>query len=304
MLVGSSYGWRTGRTDLCSRAVLCLGLWLGASACVGGDAPSDPAGTGGSAGKSTSGASGGTSSNKAGTGGSSTSTGSGGTGGSTASAGAGGAAGAGSDAGSQPKAGSKDSHFPLSDGATWKYHHENPTKTPWDEVASAKATTYKDKPAFLFSDQEDAQGEQTTSTLVVDGTGVYRVYKEVAVGGQVAVKTAYDPAFLRYDEAWLSEGQMMTLDDDWTQTCVFTSSAAKCAPGAVKTGTTTHEYKVVSLHSQITVAAGTFDCVLIERTNPTDVETKQFWFAKGVGKVRELDTGTNATEELTEYNIP
>jgi len=280
MLGRSSYKARAARAGICTRAVLCLGLGWGGSACVGGDAPDDAnAGKGGS---STSG--------KAGSGGGSSV---------RAGAGAGGSVPTGT-----PKAGSRDSHFPLVDGAVWKYHHENPTKAPWDEVATVKAITYMDQPAFSFQDEEDAQGEQTTSTLVIDGSGVYRVYKEVAVSGQVAVKTAYDPAFLRYDEAWLKEGQTVTLDDDWTQTCVFTSSASKCAPGAVKTGKTTHSWKVLSLHSEVTVPAGTFDCVQIERVNPGDVETKHFWFAKGVGKVRELDISSNATEELTEVEIP
>ena len=275
MVVRSSYKARSARSLVCSRVVLCLGMWWGGSACVGGDAPGDPPATG-SAGKA---------------GGSS-----------SAKAGASGAAGAGASA--PLKAGSKDSHFPLVNGATWKYHHENPTKAAWDEVASVTSTTYMDKPAFSFTDEEDAQGERTTSTMVVEGTRVYRVYKEVAVAGQVAVKTAYDPAFLRYDEAWLTEGQQVTLDDDWTQTCVFTSSASKCAPGAVRTGSTKHSYKVVKLHSEVTVPAGTFDCVQIERVNPGDAETKHFWFAKGVGKVRELDTSSNATEELMQYDIP
>lgn len=264
------------------RVMMCLGLACFAGACVGGDAPDDPNDSG-SAGK---GGSGGAPS-KAGSGGSNTSK-----------------AGAGGSGDIVAGAGSKDSHFPLADGATWKYHHENPTKAPWDEIASMRSGTYMDQPAFLFEDQEDAQGEQTTSTMLVKETGVYRVYKEVAVSGEIAVKTAYEPAFLRYDEAWTSEGQTMTLDDDWMQTCIFTSSAAKCAPGAVKTGSTTHTYTVLSLHSEITVPAGTFDAVLIERVNPDDAETKHFWFAKGVGKVRELDTTSNATEELVEYDIP
>jgi hypothetical protein len=202
------------------------------------------------------------------------------------------------------KAGSKDSHYPLSNGATWTYHHENPTKEPWDEMDTLVGTTYNGKPAFVLNDQEDAQGEQTASTLIVDGTGVYRVYKEVRVNDQLALKVTYDPAFLRYDEAWTTEGFTQTLDDDWKQECVFTSSASKCAAGAIKPGTTTHVFTVVSTSEEVTVPAGTFKTVLIERNNPLDRETKRFWFAKGVGKVRELDLQSNATEELTAYDIP
>jgi hypothetical protein len=209
-----------------------------------------------------------------------------------------------------PAAGSKDSHFPLVDGASWTFHHENPSKAPWDEVDTMRATMYLGKTAFVFDDEEDAQGEQTSSTLVVDGSGVFRVYKEVHIGKQLAFSTRYDPAFLRYDEAWLEPCQSVTLDDGWQQTCVISSTAKKCAPGAMESGVTTHIYTLVNRHSQVTVPAGTFDAVEIERTNPGDpldpgsMETKHFWFAVGVGKVREEDAMTGATEVLSAYELP
>lgn len=258
---------------------LVLLLACAANGCVGGDAPEDPFDSG-NAGKSGSGAAAG----------------------SGARAGSGGAGGSGSTAG-LPKAGSKQSHFPLIPGSSWTYHHENPTKDPWDEIASLQAATYKGSDAFLLQDEEDAKGEQTTSTLVIDGTGVYRAYREVAVAGQVAVKTTYDPGFLRYDEALDTQGEMLELVDGWQQECI-TNATSNCAPGAIKPGTTTHTFKVVSTSAQVTVGAGTFDTVEIERVNVEDAELKHFWFALGIGKVRELDVGSGATEELTEYHIP
>jgi hypothetical protein len=204
----------------------------------------------------------------------------------------------------EPEAGTRQSHYPLVDGATWTYHHENPTKEPWDEDDMTVATQYMDRDAFILTDQEDAMGEQTASTLQVQGTGVYRVHKEVSIGDMVAVKTTYDPAFLRYDEAWTDAGMEMTLRDDWTEECIFSSTAEKCAAGATKPGFTTHKFKVLGMHEQVTVPAGTFDTVLIERFKVEDPETKHFWFAMGVGKVRELDLESQATEELSDCNIP
>lgn len=211
------------------------------------------------------------------------------------------------------QAGAKDSHYPLVDGATWTYHHEypqNPAKMPWDEVATMHAATYMDQPAFLLEDEEDAQGERSSSTMIVRGTQVLRVYKEVHVAGQLAFMTSYDPGFLRYDEAWLHVDDNSKLSYDSTQDCVMASTASKCAPGAVRVETTTHTFKVLSMHTEVTVAAGTFDTIEIERTNlgdPTldgDEETKRYWYAPGVGKVREEDQQTFATEELTTYAIP
>lgn len=206
--------------------------------------------------------------------------------------------------GPAPDAGSKQSHFPLVDGATWTYHHTSLLDEPWDETDSVSETEYEGQPAFAFSDQEDAEGEQTHSTLVVDGTRVYRAYKEVEVGDILAVTTKYDPAFLRYDEAWTENGLSVTLDDDWTQTCVAASTASSCAPGAVKVGTTTHTYTVLDVNDELTVPAGTFKSVKIQRDNVSDPETKLFWFAAGVGKVREENPSTGAVSELTAYEIP
>lgn len=212
--------------------------------------------------------------------------------------------GSGSVSGAIPDAGSKQSHFPLVDGASFTYHHTNLLDDPWDETDSVSETTYDGQTAFILSDQEDAEGEQTHSTLVIDGTRVYRAYKEVAVGDVVAVTTRYDPAFLRYDEAWRQSGDSVTLDDDWTQTCVVASTASSCATGAVKVGTTTHTYTVLDAADEVTVPAGTFESVKIQRDNVSDPETKLFWFAAGVGKIREENPSTGAVSELTAYEIP
>jgi hypothetical protein len=213
-------------------------------------------------------------------------------------------AGAGSIDGPVPAAGSKQSHFPLVDGTRWTYHHTTPVDDPWDETDTVTRGTYQGQDVFVLSDEEDAQGEQTRSTHVVDGSRVYRAYKEVAVGDVVAVTTTYDSAFLRYDEAWTNNGDTVTLDDDWTQNCVVASTASKCAPGAVKIGTTTHTYTVLDTAEPVTVLAGTFTTVKIQRDNVSDPETKLFWFAAGVGKVREESPVTGAVTELSAYEIP
>jgi hypothetical protein len=271
-------------TRAVSLASVALGLSISAAACVGGDAPDDPYAMAGKGGSS-----------------------SGGSGGSTTPQGGSGGSGA-------LKAGAKDSHFPLVDGATWTYHHQypqNPGKMPWDEIATMRSATFEDKPAFILEDEEDAQGERSSSTMVIDGTKVQRVYKEVKVAEQLAFKTSYDPGFLRYDEAWAdSTGEAVQLEYDSLQICVMASSASKCAAGAMRMEKTTHSYKVLSKNVSITVAAGTFDTVQIERTNlgdPTiqgDDEVKHFWYAPGVGKVREEDKQDGATEELSTYKIP
>jgi hypothetical protein len=214
------------------------------------------------------------------------------------------AGGSGSLEGDIPDAGSLQSHFPLVDGARFIYHHTSLVDDPWDETDTVVATRYRDEDAFVLSDQEDAEGEQTHSTLVIRGSGVYRAYKEVEVADAVVVTTAYDPPFLRYDEAWRRASDTVTLDDDWQKTCVVSSSADNCAPGAVERGSTTHRYTVLSVAEQIRVPAGDFSAVKVQRDNLSDPETKLFWFATGVGKIREENPTTGSVTELTDYEIP
>ena len=295
-----------------SLASVALSLALSTGGCVGGDAPDDPYATAGKGGSAASAGTGGGAMPKGGSGGGGTGGGgspAAGTGGSDPEGGSGGSGGS-----STPEPGAKDSHYPLIDGATWVYHHEypqNPGRMPWDEIANMRMGTFEDEPAFILEDEEDAQGERSSSTMLIDGTRIFRVYKEVNVNGQLAFTTTYDPGFLRYDEAWADTGdEAQPLSYESLQNCVMASAASKCAAGAMRMEMTTHTFKVVSRSVSVTTKAGTFDTVQIERTNlgdpaiAGDDEVKQYWYARGVGKVRELDLQTLATEELTSYTIP
>ena len=203
-------------------------------------------------------------------------------------------------------AGAKDSHYPLADGATWAYHHTKPTKADWDENDSMRATMYMGKPAFILEDQEDEQGVQTHSTLVVKGSGVYRVYQEESVSSQVALTVTYDPPFLRYDEAWMDKDQTVTLTDDWTRTCILGNTAASgCTTGTVKPGMTTHTYTVIDPAAKVSVPAGSFDAVEIQhistptRVRPSSTGSRQVW-----ERIRDETPMTMAVTELTSYSIP
>jgi hypothetical protein len=61
----------------------------------------------------------------------------------------------------------------------------------------------------------------------------------------------------------------------------------------------TDAWKVVAIGEMVTVPAGTFSAVVIEKVGGTS--TKRYWFARGVGKVRE-QSGSQI-EELTGYMV-
>ena len=68
------------------------------------------------------------------------------------------------------------------------------------------------------------------------------------------------------------------------------------------------------MSDRVVTGQGTFDCIAIRRTkdwqaeedglDPSDAQTKTYWFARGVGKVQERNEETNNVEVLVGYSIP
>lgn len=203
-------------------------------------------------------------------------------------------------------AGARDSRDPLVDGATWTYRHTSAGKPTWSEQRTVRATTYMGQAAFIVEDQADAQGFQTHSTHVVNNTGVYRPYKEVSLQGQGTVqKVTYNPAFLRFDEAWSQDGQSETVNIQETQECVIPGTALKgCSVAGSSTAQKTHVYTVVKACTSVTVPAGTFAAIETDRADTTSGTAAHdyYWNAPGVGKVREEANGE--VIELMSYAIP
>jgi hypothetical protein len=58
----------------------------------------------------------------------------------------------------------------------------------------------------------------------------------------------------------------------------------------------------MAVDEPVTVPAGTFNCLRVRRrASQQDGSDKTYWFAKGVGKVKEVG---GQTEELTSVTIP
>ena len=61
-----------------------------------------------------------------------------------------------------------------------------------------------------------------------------------------------------------------------------------------------HEFILEAEDELIEVAAGSFRCVRIRRSRSGTESEKTYWYARGVGKVKELG---GQTEELTSYSV-
>jgi hypothetical protein len=68
-----------------------------------------------------------------------------------------------------------------------------------------------------------------------------------------------------------------------------------------------HTFEVLAVDEEVTVPAGTFNCVKVERVRTLGAEAGAlvwYWYAPGVGKVREERPIEMEVEELMSVSIP
>ncbi len=228
-----------------------------------------------------------------GTGGSGASAGSGGTSG-TSGGGMSGTSGGGTSGTSGGGMGGGDGYYPLVDGASWTYLHTRVDLTTWSETVTAQAVTFAGAPAFDLVHSADPAGEVTVSTVARMGSKAMRVHKEISTGGSVITKVDYDPGFLRFDGAWSQVGVPV----DW----IYNRDEFDGAGNPVSSGSREKIYTLEETSVSVTVPAGTFDCVQIHRLRPDTGEERRYWFADGIGKVKDVNLTTGSKRELTGYS--
>ncbi len=189
-----------------------------------------------------------------------------------------------------------EEYFPLADGGSWVYRHTHLVDGEWLEEVTMEATTYDDKPAFLVSDSPDLDQEISLQTWQQSGTAITRVYREQVLDEAVILSVGYDPGFLRFDTRWDAPG-IVTVN-------TYRREETK-ADGTNSAAIREQTFTVLETTATVDVEAGTFDeCLLVERVRADNASTALFWFARGVGKVREEDPETQTVEELVNYALP
>jgi hypothetical protein len=301
-----------------ARGIAVLSAWFVAVGGCANETPDDPensAGRGGPAGMMAAGMSGASAAGtggtgRSGTGGAGTMGGSGvdgsagttggsgmdGSAGTSGEAGAGGAAGSTGGAGALP--GGEGSFFPLTTGNSWTFRvteagvvtMKTQTIGPLEPVGGTGPN--KDTMAYRATTEKDDGGDMTVSWQAeVDGKIVrYREQSFAATGGAVELEEHWDPYKLRVDatEAHLMQGATWT--EMYSETKMLMGMPAMTAAGS-------DAWRVVAVDEPVTVPAGTFDALVIEKMGGTP---KRYWFVRNVGKVKE--TGTQ-TEELASYEV-
>jgi hypothetical protein len=194
--------------------------------------------------------------------------------------------------------GEEGSLYPLVDGAEWVYVVKTTSgQILGMDVTALSETTWEGMQAFALTDEPNANGISSVSTLIRDA--VFRVHREEMDQTGTTAILDYTPGFMRASDAWTTVGFMEEILYDRTEYDANGQNPVVEARG--------HTYEVLAINEEVTVPAGTFDCVKVERVRTVGTESGAlavFWYAPGVGKVREERPVEMEIEELVSVSIP
>lgn len=208
-----------------------------------------------------------------------------------------------------PPPGELQPYHPLVDGSWWRYVHSD-----WTEQVDLTTTSLDGQPAFTMIDSPNPDDQLRSDSVIasVDGRVVRLTKDEFLVGADdTAVLTSsvsYGAGFTRFNEDWANQPVGYKETPEYLR--VETRPGAAPRPPENRR----HTFEIMSLSEEVTTGVGTFDCIVIKRTKDweaeedgidlADAQTKTFWFARGVGKVQELNEDSGNTELLIDFSIP
>jgi hypothetical protein len=210
---------------------------------------------------------------------------------------------------SPPDPATREPYHPLVDGAWWEYQHSD-----WSERVTVTATTLNGAPAFLMTDSPNPDDDiRSDAVLVVEnGRSLRKTKQEFLIGADASAtlesSVDYGVGFTRFDESWAAQPV------GYRETPAYERVETPAGGTARAPEARSHTFEILSLSEPVETSVGTFDCIQIRRTkdweaaaegvDASDAEPKIFWFARGVGKVRELNPDTGRGELLSGYSIP
>ncbi len=201
-------------------------------------------------------------------------------------------------------------YYPMGVGDYWEYietyANGDPAETLSHEVTGTETIDFGgelgERTVFLIDNAPDLTSTKSrTYYNEDDGNKVSRLRQIVYDTDGTVIKTQdYDPGALRFDRTRVTKGE--TWDESYTRHTYD--------EGGNQTDSVlyTYTFTITELHEKVIVPAGTFDCIMVtrERLPPLSEETKIYYYASGVGKVKEISEGGesgNKMEELTTYSV-
>ncbi len=191
-------------------------------------------------------------------------------------------------------------YFPLAVGTTWTYlvtagagtKDKTTTVEAYEDIGDEKTGV------VAYRIHTDKVSGETVSWQSVNGSVLERHREQSIDGGQITRDEYYDPFKLRLNEADDHTALGMTWVESYTETA---TDFAAGSPVGTSSSTKAEQWSVEAVDANITVPAGTFDCLQLRRASLSGGSTKIYWFAKGVGKIKEV--GDGQTEELKSYEL-
>lgn len=184
-----------------------------------------------------------------------------------------------------------DRLFPLAVGNRWTFRVTDSSGVVFTKTqeVTGMGTTVDGKTAFVTLTGR-AEDKGTRSLQGYEGDRMVRYTEQTLEAGGVLFDYRFEPAALRVHSGLIEVG------DTYTDTH---EKLKLDANGAVlEVEPKVHAYRVEAIET-IQVPAGDFECIRISRTSETTTD-KIYWYAKGVGKVKEIG---GQTEELASVDV-
>ena len=196
-------------------------------------------------------------------------------------------------------------YYPIKVGDYWEYKETNVKGeiiTLRYEVTKKQTKKFKygtgEIDVFIVENTFPGKSDEKRIQYIEDnGTRVIRHRHEILEGPATETKTRnWTPGFLRLDRSKLSEGKQWKEDyERYTDTLDGSN---------VKKETVSYIFKVESLNTEVTLSANgkSYTCLRLKRTDTVSGEVKEYYYAPGIGKVKEVTEG-DKTEELSASNL-
>jgi hypothetical protein len=188
-------------------------------------------------------------------------------------------------------------YLPLAVGASWTYDTSDMGAPPQSKVTTIEA--FEDigdrKTGIIgFRQRTEKLAGYSLSWHSDDCTAINR-HREQSfdTAGTLATDQFYVPAKLRVDET----AAHLTLGATWTT--AYTEVEVDAVTGT-HTVSKDETWTVEAVDETVTVPAGTFTALKLRKVTSGDAD-KVYWFAKGIGKVKEEG---EQVESLTAYTQP
>ena len=186
-----------------------------------------------------------------------------------------------------------DDYLPYEPGFTWTYSITDLVSGERETKEQRLEPEMEDPDFGTVMTQVTGKLNGTTVSLVrKEGDRVLRFTQEDRdASNALEQTTTYDPPQIRIDESPERTMAGAEWDEEYTETIDDPVNGTTVIP-------TVDHWVVLGVDEPCESPLGTFSCIRLRRTRTTGgIAEKEFHFARGVGKVREI--GANQLEELT-----